>query len=183
MKTLIWFMVYVIVINYVGFEMLSNLDTGGPNDKRHDVVKVQLAPVSLYTPKVFSPDDPQVKCLAENIYHEARGETERGRLAVAFVTINRANSVHYPDTICKVVYQPYQFSWTNQNPRPEVNLKNPIERKAWEEAKRLALDVMNGKYENTLYGVTHYHSKKVKPKWRRVKKRTEIGEHVFYASY
>ena len=54
----------------------------------------------------------EIDCLAKTIYHEARGETEAGKKAVAMVTINRVNNPMFPDSICRVVYEPRQFSWT-----------------------------------------------------------------------
>ncbi len=44
-------------------------------------------------------------CLATNIYHEARGESYAGKVAVANVTMNRVTSPKFPNTICDVVYQ------------------------------------------------------------------------------
>ena len=63
-----------------------------------------------------------LRCLAENIYFEARGEPLRGQYAVAEVTLNRVASPHFPDTICDVVHDTRwdsrrqrrvaHFSWT-----------------------------------------------------------------------
>jgi len=44
--------------------------------------------------------------------HEARGEGIEGMQAVHQVVLNRVNSRKYPSTICGVVLQKYQFSWT-----------------------------------------------------------------------
>jgi len=49
----------------------------------------------------------EVKCLALNIYHEARNQPTVGKLAVAQVTMNRVKDVRFPNTICGVVYQGY----------------------------------------------------------------------------
>lgn len=54
----------------------------------------------------------ETKCLAEAIYREARGESLVGQLAVAQTIINRKNHPNFPDSICKVVFQKNQFSWT-----------------------------------------------------------------------
>lgn len=51
-------------------------------------------------------------CLAENVYHEARGESVEGQLAVALVTLGRTLFPEYPKDVCGVVYQKNQFSWT-----------------------------------------------------------------------
>lgn len=47
----------------------------------------------------------KVTCLAKNIYHEARGEINEGKRAVANVVLNRRDHPDYPDKICDVVYQ------------------------------------------------------------------------------
>jgi cell wall hydrolase len=58
-----------------------------------------------------------IVCLALNIYHEARGEPVDGQIAVAQVTLNRVASPDYPDTVCEVVYDHKQFSWTINPPK------------------------------------------------------------------
>ena len=50
--------------------------------------------------------------MALNIYHEARGEDTLGQYLVADVTLNRVADKRWPNTICKVVNQPWQFYWT-----------------------------------------------------------------------
>ena len=57
------------------------------------------------------PGTSEVDCLARNIYHEARGESNLGQRAVAWVTLNRAAHASFPEGICNVVNQPHQFSW------------------------------------------------------------------------
>lgn len=46
-----------------------------------------------------------VDCLAKNIYYEAGGESEEGKVAVAMVTINRVRDGRFGKTICSVVDQ------------------------------------------------------------------------------
>ena len=64
----------------------------------------------------------QILCMAKNIYYEAAKEPFEGKLAVAQVTMNRANSVQFPKTVCEVVYQKinqtYQFSWVGERVGP-----------------------------------------------------------------
>ena len=61
-------------------------------------------------------------CLTLNVYHEARGEPFLGQVAVAEVTLNRVDDLRWPDTVCEVVYQPYQFSWTLEDKDPPADL-------------------------------------------------------------
>ncbi|TLZ19962.1 MAG: hypothetical protein E6K26_04220, partial [Gammaproteobacteria bacterium] len=46
-----------------------------------------------------------LRCLAENIYFEARGEPIAGQYAVAEVTLNRTQAQHFPHTVCEVVHE------------------------------------------------------------------------------
>jgi len=121
-------------------------------------------------------DPQQHECLALNIYHEARGESEEGQIAVAHVTLNRADHSYFPDSVCDVVWQKKQFSWTfvirNQEPQNED---------AWETAQKIAYEVMSGKIEDISNGATFYHSKVVNPSWNsQMEVSTVIGKHVFY---
>lgn len=72
-----------------------------------------------------------VRCLAESIYHEARGEPVHGQLAVAHVVLNRVNDPRFPDTVCAVIHQRGQFHGITQKPRIK-------EQEAWQRAKQLA---------------------------------------------
>ena len=99
-----------------------------PVDYSYDNRKVQ-AVIDRFDSRTIDGD--QLTCLAKVIYHEARGETQQGQLAVALVTINRTKSGLFPDTICKVVYQKGQYQWTWHNP--------PIyDKNSWEKALTLA---------------------------------------------
>lgn len=56
----------------------------------------------------------RVRCLQQNIYHEARLEPFESKEAVAFVTVARAlyRPSMFPRSVCRVVYQRNAFSWT-----------------------------------------------------------------------
>ena len=120
----------------------------------------------------------QIKCLADNIYHEAKGEPLKGQLGVAFVTLNRTKSSKYPDDICKVVYQPGQFSWTRKKrlTRPKGSEYNEI--------MNLAEHFYHNHHEikDVTNGSLFFHATYVKPKWKNVKKSIKIGGHIFYKS-
>lgn len=49
--------------------------------------------------------DKDVECLARNIFYEAGSESLEGKVAVAMVTINRAQDSRYPRNVCGVVQQ------------------------------------------------------------------------------
>lgn len=176
MRTFIYFIAFVALINFIGFEMIRQLEADmDPNPTQ--VIPVELEGESLYTPEVYEIDDPEVQCLAENLFHEARGEGVEGKLAVAFVTMNRVKHVRWADTVCEVVHEPYQFSWTHQD--MTIDLDNPIERRSWEQSQEIALGVLNREYINDMIGVTHYHATHVSPDWGK-REVAQVGNHIFY---
>ena len=66
----------------------------------------------LYIEKVPNSMHPEIQCLAENIYFEARAESYSGKAAVGNVTRNRVLDTRWPGTYCEVVQQgPKRESW------------------------------------------------------------------------
>lgn len=127
----------------------------------------------LGSPKV---DPQQHECLAMNIYHEARGEVIEGQIAVGHVTLNRVAHRAFPESICEVVYQNKQFSWTFL-----IKDHTPKEEKAWTQAQTIARDVMIGNTVDPTNGATFYHANYVNPSWaEQMEVSKVIGFHVFY---
>ncbi len=123
------------------------------------------------------------KCLADAIYFEARGEPVRGQIAVAQVVMNRVFSGYYPNNVCGVVYQnarrhlACQFTFACDGIPDRIN-----EPTAWERAKRIARDTLDGKLWLADIGkATHYHAYWVHPWWvHEMHKLDRIGVHTFY---
>ena len=130
----------------------------------------------------------EVKCLATAIYFEARGEPEKGQLAVAQVVLNRLKNPAYPNTICGVVYQNKnrrhrcQFSFACDGIRDRIT-----DSRSWAVAQTLATKAVNNTSTTFLSDVgasTHYHATYVRPRWaRHMKKMDKIGRHIFYQTY
>jgi N-acetylmuramoyl-L-alanine amidase len=120
-------------------------------------------------------------CMALNIYHEARSESLSGQQAVAHVTLNRVESPKYPDTVCEVVYQRKQFSWTWT-----LDNHTPHETRAWNRALSVATAVLadrDGPHGEDITGnAVMYHADYVSPYWIDSYDMTiKIGTHIFYA--
>lgn len=121
----------------------------------------------------------EVRCLAEAIYYESRGEPVRGQQAVAEVVANRVRSRAYPNTYCGVVYQRSrnvcQFSWACDSRRaPPRGLQ-------WQRAQEIAERVHEGWEPRVAPGATHFHATYVRPGWAsRLPRVGQIGTHVFY---
>lgn len=121
-------------------------------------------------------DPVELECLAKNIYFEARGEQVEGQIAVAQVTINRVNHSKWPSTICDVVYQPKQFSWTHA-----IKDQTPRDKKSYAIAEVIARDGMLGNIKDPTDGAVFYHAASVNPYWTKYLTLSKvIGDHLFY---
>lgn len=126
----------------------------------------------------------EARCLALNIYHEARSEPTIGQVAVAMVTLNRVADDAFPNTVCSVVKQggykrgSCQFSWYCDG---KTDL--PRNTKAWRRAQEVAYMVLFHGAADPTRGAMWYHTKYVKPRWaRRLRRTKSIGVHVYYAN-
>jgi len=131
----------------------------------------------------------ELECLAENIYFEARSEPTEGMFAVAFVTMNRVLSPDYPNTICEVVKQKIrttcQFSWYCESGPYHISKNDLLTREynaVYNEILRLSI-YFYVNFENMrdpTQGALFYHADYVNPRWKNVRKTTQIGRHIFY---
>ena len=165
-------------------------------------------------PEVFEePLEPRIDvdemhCLAKNIYFEARGETIKGKIAVANVTMNRVNSPNYPNTLCGVVYQAKHSKWWQEHNGSLVPIRNQCQfswycdgksdalyltnkkgavikgnMNAWLQSLRIAEDSIRGNIKDITHGALWYHADFVSPYWSvHYKEVTKVGGHIFYTA-
>jgi spore germination cell wall hydrolase CwlJ-like protein len=128
-------------------------------------------------------------CLAQAIYHEARGETATGQMAVANIIVNRARSGDFPDSLCGVIYQNAnkgryrcQFTFACDG-RDDT----PGERRAWDRSQDLAQQVYAEFATGEDIGVLpnsalYYHTNAVRPSWANTFSRVAtVDSHIFYS--
>lgn len=110
--------------------------------------------------------------LTLNVYHEARGESRIGQMAVAHVTLNRA--VQKKKSLEEVIIAPYQFSWTFQK-----NTYVPTEPEALLECMKSSLyALVTDDFTN---GATYYHRQDITPPWSsEMTFIAQYGKHKFY---
>lgn len=120
--------------------------------------------------------DAEHECLAGAVYFESKGEPLQGQLAVAEVVLNRAASGKYPSSICGVVTQKSQFSFVRGGRIPPISKSSPAWRKAVAIAHIAKQDLADGGVANAMF----FHARYVSPNWRRLKRVTSIGNHIFY---
>ena len=183
------FIAFLMILSAMQFTMLRPQDVQASvyKEKAEQIKPIEVTPVAPVKPKflqiVKTDDDVRYNkqdlfCMAKNIYHEAGSEPTLGKYAVAQVTINRMKSPQYKDTVCSVVFEPYQFSWANYHGRRWTTPRG----ENWLEAKRIARDVLaNGKRIHGLDDALFYHATYVRPSWsRKFDRVTRIGLHIFY---
>jgi spore germination cell wall hydrolase CwlJ-like protein len=126
----------------------------------------------------------QLECLSRNIYYEAGNQPFEGKVAVAQVTINRAESGQFPSDICKVVYQKNivyekvlcQFSWYCEN----ATMTKPKNTAMFKESEMVARQVLlEGFRLPSLKNALYFHATHINPKWNR-ERVAIIAGHVFY---
>jgi len=157
----------------------------------------------LYTEQ----NHPELYCLAQNVYFEAKSEPLAGQYAVADVVLNRIKDNRYPNTICEVVkegpikeswktrqyadlpdeeriYYPKknkcQFSWYCDGKKDElINYEDNIK---WKVAQDIAYQILAfNKWAGMIEGATHYHADYVAPTWRKQMRLIgKIDDHIFY---
>ena len=119
----------------------------------------------------------EANCIAVAVYHEARGESVEGQMAVAKVIMNRAASGKYPTSWCGVVKQPWQFSFVRHGQFPYVDQGSDAWRKAIGVTRLAVANAVQSVPTDCLW----YHADYVAPSWGRNLTRVEkIGTHIFY---
>ena len=108
-------------------------------------ILITIIPTASFAKQNINTDSEKI-CLAKAIYHEAKGEPEIGKKAVAKVVLNRKKHEKYPKTICGVVNQINyddgkklcQFSWVCTRPKKYDTV-------SWKNSLDLSEDILNNK--------------------------------------
>lgn len=120
---------------------------------------------------------PDMMCLAQAVYFEARGEPIEGQLAVAEVVINRAKSDLYPDGYCDVIKQPAQFSFVHHGRIPAADESSD----AWQRAVAIAEIAQQNLWQSKAADALYFHATYVNPGWAHRKvELAQIDTHIFY---
>lgn len=139
-------------------------------------MKTLIAIILLFFPqpveavKVSKKD---INCMAHAVYHEARGEPEIGKYAVAHVVLNRKQSGQFQSSICGVVYQPHQFT--------NIKLTKPkYGSPAWKDALAVSTYTLSGMSKDPTRGAKYFYAHKVvRPSWSESKAKIKLGNHSF----
>lgn len=136
------------------------------------------------------PTQHEIDTLARTVWGEARGETAQGKLAVAYVIMNRVNmDLHgdgrpdwWGEGIVGVCCRDRQFScWNHNDPNRvklmEATLADPV----FAQCMIAAITAAHRLAPDPTQGATHYLAKGTETAWSRGKPYLSIGRHKFYA--
>lgn len=123
-----------------------------------------------------------LQCLQRNIYWEARNQSITGQVLVAWTTLNRTDDPRWPNTVCDVVYQSHQFSWTIGGNTGNVHA--PGEAEVWQTAGQVAratwISWVTDAHDPS-GGATHFHTRWITPSWsHHLQVTRQEQDHVFY---
>ncbi len=119
--------------------------------------------------------DDEMRCLATAVYFESKGEPLEGQLAVAQVILNRRDSNRFANSLCGVVYQRGQFSFTWDG-RPDT----PSNSSMWKTVQAIAMIAAADDWREIVPDATHFHATRVRPGWHKLERVSSVGNHVFY---
>lgn len=158
-----------------------------------------LIPLLFFTSSAHAdvelPSTDSATCLANNIYHEAKGQSKAGQIAVGLVVLNRVKDSRYPNTVCEVVYQARYSKWWKEKHNKDVPIRHQCQfswfcdgkadtiwdKKVYARIYYLSQQILRNRYNGLLEGATHYHADYVNPAWNQEKTLIgQIGDHIFY---
>jgi spore germination cell wall hydrolase CwlJ-like protein len=125
--------------------------------------------------------DRATDCLAAAAWYEA-GDDARNERAVIQTVLNRTRHPAFPASVCGVVFQGTerqtgcQFTFTCDGA-----LRRQPSAAAWDRARKLATDALDGAVDGDVGYATHYHADYVVPYWQdSLDKIAVVGLHIFY---
>lgn len=143
-------------------------------EQPNDFSGASLKELVAATPVDATGLDSELRCLATAVYFESKGEPLEGQLAVAQVILNRMESRRFADTICGVVHQPRQFSYS-KTAAVRTQSKN------WRTAVAIASIAREERWQEIAPEALFFHANYVAPSWRQSRvKVSQIGAHIFY---
>ena len=136
--------------------------------------------------KLSSSQRKELDCLTKVIWFEARGESKHGKILVANVVQNRMNfGKPFATTVCGVVYQRSQFSWTLESKKKHARFKD-VAKKHWKTEQKQIEDTISVAMNVILFDAkpiteaTHFCTATERCSFKNVAKLGRYGNHKLY---
>jgi N-acetylmuramoyl-L-alanine amidase len=126
-------------------------------------------------------DVQEVACLSQAVHGEAGNQSMEGKIAVAYVIINRTKSDRFPSNdVCGVVRQKGQFNFLSH--LKWIHEDKPEERKQMVDSIKASLIAINGEKVDPTNGSLYFINPKTADRsWlNNLRFTTRIGDHAFY---
>lgn len=124
----------------------------------------------------------EIACLSQAVHGEAGNQSMEGKIAVAYVIVNRTKSDRFPsDDICGVVKQKGQFNFLQHV--KWIQEGKPAVRQQMEDSIRASMIALNGERVDPTHGALYFINPKiaVDRSWLGdYRLMTRIGDHAFY---
>lgn len=212
---IVFFTAYIGIFGYK-FSPLSSQKTTEVTENLFTVVEQIEHKRATAHPKPTKPIritipnyDKNKRCLVKNVFYEGaryyRGKentkefegmqmTEeklkhhilKERIKIINVTMNRVKSKQYPNTICKVVHQYKQFSWTLEQHKVKRSIKSihrhiESEMNNLKEIEELVHNHLVQNVPDITGGAVYYHTHWSYPSWR--KKKIKVASTLWHKYY
>lgn len=143
---------------------------------------------ALPSPPASEIDVVDAHWMALTMWGEARREGEAGMRAVGHVIDNRRRSGRHGGYATQTVSEAWQFSAWNQGDPNRAAIEaidrlrpGSVEHRAWQDAKRIAAEILAGRSADPTHGALFYHTTAVAPAWSAgLRPVTQIGSHLFF---
>ena len=155
--------------------MVATSDAAVLNEVANEVPAPVIANVSdteTVAPDIAASD---IECVAKVVHHEAGNQPHTGKLAVARVIVNRAESGRFPSKVCDVANQPGQFfRLAAYNPARNTPM--------WRAAVDAARAALSGQGNDVTRGAMFFHSAASRPDrfFRSRQRVVQLHDQVFY---
>lgn len=163
-------------LSAIAITLIGSMAEANTREVRRPASRPQMTAESLAGSVCRRGDTNTFRCMVCNVYHEARGESMAGKVAVARTVLTRVQR-DYADNACRVIYARSQFSWTLSGPRRLPSRRDPINYEALSDSVNAVSQAMRQGANQA----THFHTPAVRPGWRnRCRRTSRVGGHIFY---
>lgn len=155
--------------------MVATTDAAVLNEVANEVPAPVLADVSDTETVAADIAASDIECVAKVVHHEAGNQPLTGKLAVAQVIVNRAESGRFPGKVCDVANQPGQFfRLAAYNPARNTPM--------WRAAVDAARAALSGQGNDVTRGAMFFHSAAARPDrfFRSRQRVVQLHDQVFY---